>query len=260
MNPEEKINKFAEYIKQSNNIVFIGGAGVSTESGIPDFRSSSGLYNNKDEEYDAPPEVMLSKTYFYNNTEKFYKFHKSKILHLDAKPNDAHIVLAKLEEKGKLKAVVTQNIDNLHQQAGSKTVIELHGTVKNNFCIKCHKNFNVDYIVQSEGVPYCDNCGGLIKPDVVLFEERLKNYDFMDDAINYILNADMLIVGGTSFAVMTAISCVGCFFHENETKNKKSAIINKTKTEYDKMFDISIGEGIGKVLREVYHKLYGELD
>jgi len=255
---EEKINKLAEYIEQSNNIVFFGGAGVSTESGIPDFRSSSGLYNDKGQtdEYGEKPEVMLSKTYFIRNTENFYKFYKSKILYLDAKPNDAHKTLAKLEEKGKLKAVVTQNIDNLHQEAGSKNVIELHGTVKNNYCMKCHKKFDVSYIAASAGVPYCDVCGGLIKPDVVLYEEQL-NYDAVSSAISYISNADMLIVGGTSLSVYPAAGYARCFFSENKNKNKKSAIINKSETEYDTMFDLSINASIGAVLSRAYEKLYG---
>ena len=260
LNPDEKINKFAEYINQSNNIVFFGGAGVSTESGIPDFRSSSGLYKKNEkneEEFDELPETMLSHTYFFKNTEKFYKFYKSKMLYLDAKPNCAHIILAKLEEKNKLKAVITQNIDNLHQTAGSKNVIELHGTVKNNFCLDCHKNFDVNYIIKSAGVPYCDNCGGIIKPDVVLYEEQL-NYDAVYSAINYITKADMLIVGGTSLVVYPAAYYVKYFFSENGNKNKKSVIINKGGTDYDNIFDISINEGIGGVLKKVYSKLYGD--
>ena len=261
MNFEEKIDKFAEYINQSDNIVFFGGAGVSTESGIPDFRSSSGLYNknNKTEEYDAPPEVILSHTYFLENTKKFYDFYKSKMLYLDAKPNDAHKTLAKLETKGKLKAVVTQNIDNLHQEAGSKNVVELHGTVKNNFCMKCRKKIDVSYIIKNAGVPYCDNCGGIIKPDVVLYEEQL-NYESVYSAINYITKADMLIVGGTSLSVYPAAYYARSFFSENKNINKKSVIINKTVTDYDRIFDISINEGIGGVLKKVYNKLYGEND
>jgi len=259
MTIEQKIKKLAEYIGESNHIVFFGGAGVSTESGIPDFRSGSGLYNrkNKDEEYDSSPEIMLSKTYFYNNTEKFYKFYKSKMLYLGAKPNNAHKILAKLEQKGKLKAVVTQNIDHLHQEAGSKTVVELHGTVKNNDCLDCRKKFDVNYIIKSAGIPYCDNCGGIIKPDVTLYEEQL-NYETVNSAINYIIKADMLIVGGTSLAVYPAAYYAGCFFSQNKNINKKSVIINKSATEYDSMFDISIGEGIGGVLSKAYYELYGE--
>lgn len=279
MNLDEKMDKFARYIDRSENIVFLGGAGVSTESGIPDFRSASGIYNiNKnrvdktEEEYDVPPEVMLSRTYFFAHTDKFYDFYKSKMLYLDAKPNDAHKVLAKLEKKGKLKAVVTQNIDNLHQEAGSKNVIELHGTVKNNFCIKCRKKFDVDYIVRSTGIPYCDNynCGGIIKPDVVLYEEQL-NQNSVKSAINYITNADMLIIGGTSLAVYPAASFVNYFYFESKhNRNNKtdkrdkakkfSVIINKSETAFDDMFDISIKEdGIGSIMRKLYVMLYGDL-
>ena len=257
MNLDEKINKLAEYINQSDNIVFFGGAGVSTESGIPDFRGSSGIYKNKNDEYGVPPEVILSHTYFFEHTEKFYKFYKSKMLYLDAKPNDAHKVLAKLEKKGKLKAVVTQNIDNLHQEAGSKNVVELHGTIKNNFCLDCRKKFGVDYITESRGVPQCDNCGGIIKPDVTLYEEQL-NFEAVNAAINYISKADLLIVGGTSLSVYPAAYYVRYFFSENKNINKKSAIINKSETDYDRIFDIFIGEGIGGVLSKAYYKLYRE--
>ena len=258
MNTEQKIKKLAEYISGSDNIVFFGGAGVSTESGIPDFRSASGLYNSKGgEEFDSPPEVMLSHTYFIEKTEKFYKFYTTKMLYLDAKPNDAHKILAKLEEKGKLKAVITQNVDNLHQEAGSKNVVELHGSVKNNFCMKCRKKFDVSYIVANTGVPKCDVCGGIVKPDVVLYEEQL-NYESVNAAINYIKKADMLIVGGTSLAVYPAAYYAGCFFTENRNPYKKSAIINKSATEYDEMFDISISAGIGGVLSKAYAELYGD--
>ena len=260
MNPEQQTEKLAEYISQSNNIVFFGGAGVSTESGIPDFRSSSGIYsddNNDDENYGVSPENILSHTYFFKNTENFYRFYKSKMLYLDAKPNDAHKTLAKLEEKNKLKAVVTQNIDNLHQQAGSKNVIELHGTIKDNYCLKCHKKFDVSYITENTGVPYCDNCGGIIKPDVVLYEEQL-NQDSVYNAVNYITKADMLIVGGTSLSVYPAAYYAGLFFERNFNKNKKSVIINKSATNYDNIFDLTISEGIGKVLKQAYYKLYGK--
>ena len=253
MNIEEKIALLAEYINKSKYIVFLGGAGVSTESGIPDFRSASGLYNRDGE--GVPPEVMLSKTYFYENTESFYKFHKTKMLYPEAEPNDAHKILAKFEEKGKIKAVVTQNIDGLHQKAGSKTVVELHGSVKNNYCLQCRKNFGVDYIIGSEGVPYCDNCGGLIKPGVVLYEEQL-DLDAVHSAAEHMINADMLIVGGTSLAVTTAVSSMSWFFSRNKNKTKKSAIINKTKTEYDRYFDLTIKEGLSRVLRDAYFKIY----
>ena len=258
-----KADMLAEYINQSNNIVFLGGAGVSTESGIPDFRSASGLYNQNnqnnqdDEDYGVPPEIMLSKTYFFENTVKFYKFYKTKMLYPDAKPNDAHIILAKLEEKGKIKAVITQNVDNLHQEAGSKNVVELHGNAKNNICLKCRKNFGIEYIINSDGTPQCDNCGGLIKPDVVLYEEQM-NQDTISSAMKHITEADMLIVGGTSLAVNTAAYYAGRFFSGNRNKNKKSAIINKSATEYDRHFDIVIKAGIGGVLRGAYRKLYGD--
>jgi len=258
MNPEEKINKLAEYIDNSKNIIFFGGAGVSTESGIPDFRSSSGLYNNPNNEYNAPPEVIISHTYFFENTKDFYRFYKSRMLYLDAKPNDAHKILAEFEKRNKLKAVITQNIDNLHQDAGSKNVVELHGNVKNNFCIDCDKKFDMSYIIKSDNVPYCDNCGGIIKPDVTLYEEQL-NQDAVYSALNYIREADMLIVGGTSLAVYPAAYYAGCFFTENKNKHKKSVIINKSKTDYDKMFDLSFNNDIGGVLKKAYVKLYGEI-
>jgi len=257
MDIEKKIELLAEYIDQSKNIVFLGGAGVSTESGIPDFRSASGLYNQDGEGEGAPPEVILSRTYFYENTENFYKFYKTKMLYSGAEPNDAHKILAKLEEKGKIKAVVTQNIDDLHQKAGSKNVIELHGTVKNNYCLQCRENFGLDYITGSEGVPRCDKCGGLIKPDVVLYEEQL-NLDSVYSAADHMIDADMLIVGGTSLAVTTAVSAMSRFFSGNRNKTKKSAIINKTKTEYDYYFDLTIKEGLSRVLRDAYFKIYGQ--
>jgi len=250
LNFEEKIKKLIEYTDKSNNIVFFGGAGVSTESGIPDFRSAGGLYNEQGKKYDAPPEVMLSHTYFFANTENFYDFYKSKMLYPDANPNNAHKVLAKLEETGKLKAVITQNIDNLHQQAGSKNVVELHGNVNRNFCIKCRKKFDVSYIIHSTGVPYCDVCGGIVKPDVVLYEEQL-NQDCVNAAIDYIINADMLIVGGTSLSVYPAAYYVRYFFSDNKN-NKKSVIINKSETNFDYKFDIAIHEeGIGSVLGRI---------
>jgi NAD-dependent deacetylase len=215
------------------------------------------LYNDKNEEYRVSPETMLSRTYFFENTEKFYKFYRSKILHEKAVPNDAHKIIAELEKKGKIKAVITQNIDGLHQAAGSKNVIELHGSVKDNFCLTCRKKFGLEYIIKSSGVPLCDICGGVIKPDVVLYEEQL-NRNSVDFAITHILSADMLIVGGTSLAVYPAANYAGLFFSENKNKNKKSAIINKSETNYDKMFDVSISEGIGNVFNKIYFKLYGE--
>lgn len=251
MNLEQKTEKLAEYISKSENIVFFGGAGVSTESGIPDFRSSSGIYNDK--EYDEPPEIMLSRTYFFNKTEKFYDFYKKKMLYVNAKPNDAHKILAKLEECGKLKAVITQNVDDLHRLAGSINVIELHGNVNRNFCLQCRKKFDVSYIIKSEKTPLCDDCGGLVKPDVVLYKEAL-NEQSVISAVNHIANADMLIVGGTSLAVYPAANCISYFYSGKKNKaTKKSAIINMSETIYDDMFDIAIYEdGIGSVLSKAY--------
>ncbi|MCL2158066.1 MAG: NAD-dependent protein deacylase [Oscillospiraceae bacterium] len=244
---EKKIEELALYIAGSDNIVFFGGAGVSTESGIPDFRSSSGIYSDSGDEYGAPPEVMLSNTYFFDQTESFYKFYKTKMLYLDAEPNQAHKTLAKLEKLGKLSAVVTQNIDGLHQKAGSKNVVELHGSVADNFCLKCKKKFDVAYVVSSSGVPRCDNCGGIVKPKVTLYEERL-DYETVRCAIDYITRANMLIVGGTSLSVYPAAHFASRFFAENKNPGKKSAIINKTETSYDKMFDICFQNSIGEVL------------
>jgi NAD-dependent deacetylase len=252
MNLEQKIEKLAEYINKSQNIVFFGGAGVSTESGIPDFRSTSGIYTSG--EYDAPPEVMISRTYFFEHTDKFYDFYKTKLLYRDAEPNDAHKVLARLEDAGKLKAVITQNVDNLHRMAGSKNVIELHGNASRNICLKCKKVFDVDYILKSEKTPLCDECGGVIKPDVVLYEESLNDQAVMS-AVEHISSADMLIVGGTSLAVYPAAHYIVCFNRES-SPSKKSAIINMSMTSYDDMFDISICEdGIGSVLSKAYAKL-----
>ena len=217
------IETFLQMVKESDNIVFFGGAGVSTESGIPDFRSVDGLYHQK---YDYPPETILSHTFweerpeefyppetilshsFYvNHTEEFYRFYRDKMLCLTAKPNTTHYKLAELEKAGKLKAVVTQNIDGLHQAAGSKNVLELHGSVYRNYCRKCGKEFDAEYILNSKGVPVCDSCGGQIKPDVVLYEEGL-NQQTLEDAVYYISHADMLIIGGTSLAVYPAAGLI----------------------------------------------------
>ena len=249
MNLEQKIAKLAEYINQARNIVFFGGAGVSTESGIPDFRSSSGIYNDK--EYDEPPEVLLSRTYFFEQTDRFYEFYKSKMLHPGAQPNDAHKILARFEADGKLRAVVTQNVDNLHRLAGSKNVLELHGNADRNICLKCGRVFGVAYIISSAGTPLCDGCGGLVKPDVVLYEEQLDERT-VASAIRHISQADMLIVGGTSLAVYPAAHYISYFFNGAKS-GRKSAIINKSGTSYDDMFDINIHEdGIGSVLSRAY--------
>ncbi len=230
-----------EIIDNSNSIVFFGGAGVSTESGIPDFRSVDGLYN---QQYDYPPETILSNTFFWNNTEEFYRFYKNKMLCYDAKPNAAHLKLAELERAGKLTAVVTQNIDGLHQMAGSKNVYEIHGTTQINHCTKCRKFFDADYIIKSDGVPKCDDCGGIIKPDVVLYEEALDN-DTVNGALSAIRNADCLIVAGTSLTVYPAAGFIRYF------SGKYLVIINKSKTSADSSADLVINDSVGEVLSKI---------
>jgi len=229
-----------EWIENSDNIVFFGGAGVSTESGIPDFRSVDGLYN---QQYDYPPETILSHSFYQRNTKEFYRFYKNKMICSEAKPNKAHIALAKLEEQGKLKAVITQNIDGLHQAAGSKEVMELHGSVKRNYCTRCHKFFDEKYIMESEGVPKCD-CGGTIKPDVVLYEEGLDSAT-MQKSISYIYDAEVLIVGGTSLTVYPAAGLIDYY------RGKKLVLINKSATPMDSKADLIITEAIGEVLSKV---------
>lgn len=231
------IDKFLEMVAGSDNIVFFGGAGVSTESGIPDFRSVDGLYNQK---YDYPPETILSHSFYMRKTDEFYRFYRDKMLCLTAKPNNAHLALAKLEAEGKLKAVVTQNIDGLHQAAGSKVVYELHGSVHRNYCRSCGKLFDAHYILNSEGIPACDNCGGEIKPDVVLYEEGLDD-STMTGAIRAIANCDMLIIGGTSLAVYPAAGLV------NYYNGSKLVLINKSTTPMDSNADLVINAPIGEV-------------
>ncbi|MGN0108402.1 MAG: NAD-dependent protein deacylase [Hominilimicola sp.] len=226
-----------EIIDGSDNIVFFGGAGVSTESGIPDFRSVDGLYNQK---YDYPPETILSHTFFMNKTEEFYKFYRDKLIVHGVQPNKAHIALAQLEKKGKLKAVITQNIDGLHQMAGSKNVIELHGSTLRNFCMDCGKSYDVNYIDNSKGVPHCE-CGGIIKPDVVLYEEMLDD-NAITKTVKYISEADVLIIGGTSLNVYPAAGFIN-YFHGSHL-----VIINKASTPADKQADLVINEPIGEVL------------
>ncbi|WP_326909188.1 NAD-dependent protein deacylase [Sedimentibacter sp. MB31-C6] len=233
-------SKFQELISKSENIVFFGGAGVSTESGIPDFRSVDGLYNQK---YDYPPEIILSHRFFVNNIDNFYDFYRDKMLCLDAKPNTTHIKLAKLEKMGKLKAIITQNIDGLHQIAGSKNVLELHGSVHRNYCTKCNKFYNVETIINSNKVPECD-CGGIIKPDVVLYDEVL-NSDVLEKSVKYIENADVLIVGGTSLVVYPAAGLL------NYYRGNKLVLINKSITSMDKKANLVINDSIGKVFEEL---------
>lgn len=229
-----------KWIEESDNIVFFGGAGVSTESGIPDFRSTDGLYHQK---YDYPPETILSHTFFRKKTDEFFKFYRDKMLYLDAEPNAAHKKLAEWEKKGKLKAVITQNIDGLHQKAGSKVVLELHGSVLRNYCESCGKFYGVEHVKDSAGVPKCD-CGGVIKPDVVLYEEGLDNKTLMD-AVNYIRNADVLIVGGTSLAVYPAAGLIDYY------QGNKLVLVNKTPTARDSMADLIVQGSIGEIFAKL---------
>jgi NAD-dependent deacetylase len=235
------IEKLKKIIDESDNIVFFGGAGVSTESGIPDFRSVDGLYNQK---YDYPPETILSHTFYRRKPEEFYRFYRDKMLCLTAKPNAAHTKLAQWEKAGKLKAVITQNIDGLHQAAGSKKVLELHGSVLRNYCEDCGKFFTAEHILHSKGVPCCDECGGSIKPDVVLYEEGL-NSQVMAEAMDYIRNAEVLIIGGTSLAVYPAAGMIDGY------KGNKLVLINKTPTMRDNVADFIIQGSIGEVLKSL---------
>lgn len=237
MTTEERIDCLKQYVQESGRIVFFGGAGVSTESGIPDFRSTDGLYH---QEWKYPPETILSHSFFVRNTEEFYRFYKKKMLCLDAKPNEAHKKLAQLEEQGKLRAVVTQNIDGLHQLAGSKKVYELHGSVHRNYCQKCGHFYDAKYMLESEGVPRC-TCGGLIKPDVVLYEEGLDNRT-IQGAVEAISQADLLIIGGTSLAVYPAAGLIDYF------TGKHLVVINRAATPRDGNADLLIQANIGEVL------------
>ncbi len=233
----ERIEKLREIINESGNIVFFGGAGVSTESGIPDFRSVDGLYNQK---YDYPPETILSHTFYRHYPEEFFRFYKDKMLCLTAKPNAAHLKLAKWEQEGKLKAVITQNIDGLHQAAGSKRVLELHGSVLRNYCEKCGKFFDAEYMLHSKGAPKCDDCGGAIKPDVVLYGEGLDNQT-LSDAVSYISKADVLIIGGTSLVVYPAAGLIDYY------RGNKLILINKTPTARDSGADLVVQGSIGEI-------------
>lgn len=232
----EKTEQLREWIEGSNNIVFFGGAGVSTESGIPDFRSVDGLYH---QQYDYPPETILSHTFYRRKPEEFFRFYRAKMLCLDAKPNAAHYKLAQWEADGKLKAVVTQNIDGLHQKAGSKKVLELHGSVLRNYCEKCRKFYDAEYILHSEGIPKCD-CGGSIKPDVVLYEEGL-DQETLSEAVACISRAEVLIVGGTSLAVYPAAGLLDYY------NGSKLVLVNKTATPKDAMADLVIQGSIGEI-------------
>ena len=233
----DSVDTLQLWIDRARRIVFFGGAGVSTESGIPDFRSTDGLYHQT---YDYPPEVILSRTFFDNNPAAFYRFYRDKMLALSARPNAAHLKLAQLEKAGRLTAVVTQNIDNLHQKAGSQNVLELHGSVWRNYCMRCGRAFDVDVIKSSADVPRCP-CGGLIKPDVVLYEEALDEACMMG-AINAIEKADTMIIGGTSLVVYPAAGLIRYF------RGKKLVLINKQPTPYDGKADLVINDALGKVM------------
>lgn len=230
----------AEIVTNSNNIVFFGGAGVSTKSGIPDFRSTDGLFAEK---YKYPPETMLSHTFFMTNTEDFFEFYREKMVYRNARPNKAHFKLAELEQEGKLKAVITQNIDGLHQMAGSRNVLELHGSVHRNYCMKCRKEFSLDYVMDMQGIPRCD-CMGIIKPDVVLYEESLDNV-VLFKSINYIFNAEVLIVGGTSLNVYPAAGLVDYY------RGDKLVLINKSETPMDYKANLVIHDSIDEVLGDI---------
>ncbi len=238
---DAKIAKLNEMVLQSDNIVFFGGAGVSTESGIPDFRSTGGLYSQT---YKYPPEMIVSHTFYEECPEEFFDFYKKRMLFMNAQPNAAHKKLAQLEKAGKLKAVITQNIDGLHQAAGSKNVLELHGSVLRNYCESCGKSFPVKYVLEADGVPHCDACGGRVKPDVVLYEENL-DMDVMEAAVNYISRADMLIIGGTSLVVYPAAGLLRYY------QGHKLVLVNKSNTSYDSRADLVINENIGEVFSQI---------
>ena len=236
----DAVEQLKKWVEESKNIVFFGGAGVSTESNIPDFRSVDGLYH---QQYDYPPETILSHSFYLSHTEEFYRFYRKKMIFLDAKPNQTHIRLAELEAEGKLKAVITQNIDGLHQAAGSRCVLELHGSVMRNYCQSCHKFYRVEEILSTEGVPRC-SCGGRIKPDVVLYEEGLDSA-ILSEAVQRIQEADVLIVGGTSLMVYPAAGLIDYY------RGNKLVLINKSVTPMDSRADLLIQESLGKVFSQI---------
>ena len=239
---DKKTEILKEMINESNSIVFFGGAGVSTESGIKDFRSVDGLYNQK---YEYPPETILSHSFFIHNTEAFYKFYRDNLNCLDAKPNITHEVLAELENKEKLKSIITQNIDGLHQEAGNKNVFELHGSIHRNYCMKCHKFYGPEKVFNTnEPIPLCDECGGIVKPDVVLYEEELDE-KILSSAIKSIEKSDLLIVGGTSLMVYPAAGLIRYF------KGNKLVLINKQETAFDNFANLVIHDSIGKTFKNI---------
>lgn len=237
-----EIEKLTQILRNSNNIVFFGGAGVSTESNIPDFRSANGLFNAR-LNMTLSPEQLVSHTYFIRFPEEFFNFYKAKLIYPEAKPNGAHITLANLEEMGKLKAIITQNIDGLHQAAGSKNVFELHGSIHRNYCIKCNDSYDMDFILNSKGIPTCPKCSGTVRPDVVLYEEGLDE-SVLKGAMDAISKADTLIIGGTSLVVYPAANLINYF------KGKNLVLINKSSTSADSRADLVIHDSIGKVLSE----------
>ena len=237
----EAVERFLQMVKESDNIVFFGGAGVSTESGIPDFRSVDGLYNQR---YDYPPETILSHSFYMAKPEEFYRFYRDKMLCLDVKPNVTHEKLAQLEAAGKLKAVVTQNIDGLHQAAGSREVLELHGSVLRNYCEQCGEFYDAEYMLHAEGVPKCKKCGGPIKPDVVLYEEGL-DQNTINKAVQYIREADVLIIGGTSLVVYPAAGLIDYY------NGNKLVLVNKTPTGRDSIADLVVKGSIGEIFSQL---------
>lgn len=237
------LERLKEIVEESEHIVFFGGAGVSTESGIPDFRSSNGLYNQKLNR-SFTPEQLVSHTFFMKYTQDFYDFYREKLVFQDAKPNDAHLSLAKLEDMGKLRAVITQNIDGLHQLAGSRNVLELHGSIHRNYCMKCHEFYDLDFIMKSKEIPVCTKCGGIVKPDVVLYEEGLDE-NIVNKAVLAISNAQTLIVGGTSLVVYPAAGLLQYF------RGKHLVLINRSNTPYDDRAELVIRDKIGETLRQV---------
>ena len=238
---DAKIDQLKKWVAESDNIVFFGGAGVSTESGIPDFRSVDGLYN---QQWKYPPETILSHSFFERYPEEYYRFHRAKLVIDGVKPNRAHLRLAELEREGKLRAVITQNIDGLHQAAGSKVVLELHGSVHRNYCRHCGKLFDARYILNSTGIPTCDACGGQIKPDVVLYEEGL-DQKTLEDAVRYISEADVLIIGGTSLAVYPAAGLIDYY------RGNKLVLVNKSATPMDERADLLVQGSIGEIFSKI---------
>ena len=237
----EKVQQLQQKINAAHRIVFFGGAGVSTESGIPDFRSQDGLYH---QQYDVPPETILSRTYFDRHPAEFYRFYRNKMICLTAKPNAAHKKLAELEQAGRLLAVVTQNIDGLHQMAGSRNVLELHGSVHRNICRSCGAVYDAEWVMMTNGIPHCDKCGGMVKPDVVLYEESLSE-DVLTRSISAIASADLLIVGGTSLVVDPAAGLLRYF------QGDSLVLINRDATQMDKMADLCIRDAIGAVMEQI---------